>query len=102
VPTVAGLLILGREAALREHLPTHEVAFQVLDGTHVRVNDFYRTPLLSETTFGPEKRSIGNSGTPACRQPGKADLLSRRRYRRVTASDDGSFSEADDEESGRG
>jgi ATP-dependent DNA helicase RecG len=46
VPTVAGLLILGREAALREHLPTHEVAFQVLDGTQVRVNDFYRTPLL--------------------------------------------------------
>jgi ATP-dependent DNA helicase RecG len=46
VPTVAGLLILGREAALREHLPTHEVAFQVLDGTEVRVNDFYRTPLL--------------------------------------------------------
>jgi ATP-dependent DNA helicase RecG len=46
VPTVAGLLILGREASLREHLPTHEVAFQVLAGTQVRVNDFYRTPLL--------------------------------------------------------
>ncbi len=47
VPTVAGLLILGREAALREHLPTHEVAFQVLIGTQVRVNDFYRMPLLN-------------------------------------------------------
>lgn len=46
VPTVAGLLILGREAALRQHLPTHEVAFQVLEGTQVRVNDFYRAPLL--------------------------------------------------------
>ncbi len=46
VPTVAGLLMLGRESALREHLPTHEVAFQVLDGTQVRVNDFYRMPLL--------------------------------------------------------
>ncbi|WP_332999761.1 hypothetical protein [Microcoleus sp. A2-C5] len=45
-PTVTGLLILGRESALREHLPTHEVAFQVLEGTQVRVNDFYRTPLL--------------------------------------------------------
>ncbi len=45
-PTVAGLLLLGREAALRRHLPTHEVAFQVLEGTDVRVNDFYRTPLL--------------------------------------------------------
>lgn len=46
VPTVAGLLLLGREAALRQHLPTHEVAFQLLSGTEVRVNDFYRTPLL--------------------------------------------------------
>jgi len=43
---VAGLLILGREAALREHLPTHEVAFQVLEGTQVRVNDFHRAPVL--------------------------------------------------------
>jgi len=46
IPTVTGLLILGREAALREHIPTHEVAFQVLEGTQVRVNDFYRTPML--------------------------------------------------------
>jgi ATP-dependent DNA helicase RecG len=45
-PTVAGLLMLGREPALREHLPTHEIAFQVLDGTQVRVNTFYRTPLV--------------------------------------------------------
>jgi ATP-dependent DNA helicase RecG len=46
IPTVTGLLILGREAAIREHIPTHEVAFQVLEGTQVRVNDFYRTPML--------------------------------------------------------
>ena len=46
VPTVTGLLILGREAALREHIPTHELAFQLLEGTQVRVNDFYRTPML--------------------------------------------------------
>lgn len=46
VPTVTGLLILGREIALRTHLPTYEVAFQVLEGTQVRVNEFYRTPLL--------------------------------------------------------
>jgi ATP-dependent DNA helicase RecG len=45
-PTVAGLLLLGKENALREYLPTHEVAFQVLNGTQVRVNDFYRMPLL--------------------------------------------------------
>lgn len=46
VPTVAGLLLIGREAAIRAHLPTHEAAFQVLDGTEVRVNDFYRWPLV--------------------------------------------------------
>lgn len=46
VPTVAGLLLLANEESLREHVPTHEVAFQVLEGPLVRVNDFYRTPLL--------------------------------------------------------
>ncbi|MDP2647599.1 MAG: crosslink repair DNA glycosylase YcaQ family protein [Desulfobacterales bacterium] len=45
-PTVAGLLILGREEILRQHVPAHEVAFQVLEGTDVRVNEFYRKPLL--------------------------------------------------------
>ena len=46
VPTVAGLLLIGKESALRDHLPTHEVNFQVLNGTDVRVNDAYRTSLL--------------------------------------------------------
>lgn len=45
-PTVAGLLIMGREETLRKHLPAHEVAFQVLEGTDVRVNEFFRKPLL--------------------------------------------------------
>jgi len=43
---VAGLLMLGREEALRRLLPTHEVAFQVLSGTRVNVNDFLRWPLI--------------------------------------------------------
>lgn len=46
VPTVAGLLLVGREAALREHIPAHEIAFQVLRNGDVLVNDFYRWPLL--------------------------------------------------------
>ncbi len=46
IPTVAGLLLLGRESALRQYLPTHEVAFQLLNATEVHVNDFYRMPLL--------------------------------------------------------
>lgn len=45
-PTVAGLLIVGKEESLRRLLPTHEVAFQELAGTDVRVNEFYRSPLL--------------------------------------------------------
>ena len=43
---VAGLLLLGREEALRRLLPTHEVAFQVLGGTRVAMNDFFRWPLI--------------------------------------------------------
>lgn len=46
-PTVLGLLLIGTEAALRTHVPTHEVAFQVLDGEDVVVNDFLRGPLLA-------------------------------------------------------
>lgn len=43
---VAGLLLLGREEAIRRLLPTHELAFQVLAGTRVPVNDFFRGPLI--------------------------------------------------------
>ncbi|TNJ36070.1 ATP-binding protein [Prosthecochloris vibrioformis] len=45
-PTVAGLLLLGTEDLLRTHLPAYEVAFQVLSGTDVKVNEFYRKPLI--------------------------------------------------------
>jgi ATP-dependent DNA helicase RecG len=46
IPTIAGILLVGRESALQSYLPTHEVAFQVLQETDVLVNDFYRWPLL--------------------------------------------------------
>lgn len=57
-PTLAGLLVLGREQALRMYLPAHEVAFQVLEGTEVRANEFFRKPLLQtfeevERLFSP-------------------------------------------------
>lgn len=45
-PTVTGLLLLGTEELLRRHIPGYEVAFQVLHGTDVKVNEFYRKPLL--------------------------------------------------------
>lgn len=45
-PNVAGLLLLGTEDLLRQNLPAYEVAFQVLQGTHVKVNEFFHKPLL--------------------------------------------------------
>ena len=58
VPTLAGLLIIGRETALRERVPTHEFAFQVLSREAVGFNEFHRFPLLKamewlETNFRP-------------------------------------------------
>lgn len=44
--TLAGLLLAGKEPALREHVPAHEAAFQVLRGTDVAYNEFRRWPLL--------------------------------------------------------
>lgn len=57
-PTLTGLLLAGKEAALRELLPTHEFAFQVLAREAVGFNEFRRFPLLKaldwlETNFRP-------------------------------------------------
>lgn len=58
VPTLTGLLVIGRETALRERVPTHEFAFQVLARDAVKFNEFRRFPLLKaldwlETNFRP-------------------------------------------------
>lgn len=58
VPTLTGLLLVGRENSLRELVPTHEFAFQVLAREAVRFNEFHRFPLLKaldwlETNFRP-------------------------------------------------
>lgn len=57
-PTLTGLLLIGREPALRDLVPTHEFAFQVLAQESVRFNEFRRFPLLKaldwlETNFRP-------------------------------------------------
>ncbi len=44
--TLAGLLLVGKEEALRRYLPAHEVAFQILRGLDVAMNEFRRWPLL--------------------------------------------------------
>ena len=46
VPTLAGLLLIGRDESLRRLVPTHELALQLLDGEEVRFNEFTRAPLL--------------------------------------------------------
>lgn len=58
LPSPTGLLLLGHEASLRALVPTHEIAFQILDGEEVRFNEFSRAPLLRafdwiETLFKP-------------------------------------------------
>jgi len=56
-PTLAGLLLVGKEAALRDYVPAHEVAFQVLQGSEVVVNEFRHWPLLR--TFEWLMQAIG-------------------------------------------
>lgn len=58
VPTLAGLLVMGRGESLREHVSTHELAFQVLAQETVAFNEFRHFPLLKamdwlETNFRP-------------------------------------------------
>jgi ATP-dependent DNA helicase RecG len=43
---LAALLLFGKEDAIRRFLPGHEVAFQLLQGLEVEINDFFRWPLL--------------------------------------------------------
>lgn len=46
-PTIAGLLLIGKETALAKHVPTAKSSFQVLDGTDVRLNVETSLPLLA-------------------------------------------------------
>lgn len=59
-PTLAGLLLVGKEAALLEQVPAHEVAFQVLRGQDVAVNTFMRWPLLRVFEYTVEAFNIRN------------------------------------------
>jgi len=43
---LAGLLLFGKDDALRRLVPSHEAAFQALRGLEVEVNDFFRWPFL--------------------------------------------------------
>lgn len=43
---LAAVLLFGKDDALRRFVPGNEVAFQVLRGLDVEVNDFFRWPLI--------------------------------------------------------
>lgn len=100
VPTLTGLLIIGRERALREKVPTHEFAFQVLAREAVAFNEFQRFPLLKaldwlETNFrpyNPEKEiQVGLFRVPVPKvdmgafREAVANALVHRDYHRLSA-----------------
>ena len=47
VPTITGLLMIGRKSSIETHIPTHMVSFQVLEGTNVKMNEDIIQPLLA-------------------------------------------------------
>ncbi len=100
VPTLTGLLLIGREQSLRTLVPTHEFAFQVLAREAVRFNEFRRFPLLKaldwlETNFRPNNPErellMGLFRVPvpkvdlAAFREGVANALIHRDYHRMGA-----------------
>jgi ATP-dependent DNA helicase RecG len=100
LPTLTGLLLVGRESALQQWVPTHEFAFQVLAQQSVKFNEFRRYPLLKavdwlETNFRPynpeEELQVGLFRVPVpmvdmgAFREGVANALIHRDYHRLGA-----------------
>lgn len=47
VPTVTGILLAGKKSVIERAMPTAQAAFQVLEGTDVRINQDFSGPLLN-------------------------------------------------------
>ena len=69
MPTLAGLLLVGKEPALREYVPAHEVAFQVLHGTVYAQVSLIVTAFMGGLAVGGavSSRRLAVSGWPAKR-----------------------------------
>ena len=73
-PTIAGLLIIGKEEFIGQYVPSHEVLFQVLDGTQVLVNPpamhcsllqtFEKVELLFQSRITEQELQIGMFRVP--------------------------------------
>ena len=46
IPTITGMILIGKEEKLKKLMPTAKAVFQVLDGTFVRKNEEFSKPLL--------------------------------------------------------
>ena len=47
VPTVTGMLLIGRQERLQELIPTAESSLQIMDNGQLRINETYTLPLLA-------------------------------------------------------
>lgn len=98
VPTLTGMLLIGKEGALRDFVPTHEFAFQVREQEDVRLNEFSRAPLVrlfewAENTFVPlnpeQEMQVGLFRVPVPRvdratfREALANALTHRDYARL-------------------
>lgn len=108
-PTITGLLMIGKSSAIERFVPTNSASFQVLEGTSVRVNEDYKTPVLASIeklmshleVWNPEKElEIGLFRMPAPEfntraiREGIVNAFSHRDYSkmgrvRVAISDEG-------------
>lgn len=56
IPTITGLLLIGKEEKINEYIPTAKAVFQVLEGTNIRRNEEHGKSILTmlelfETNF---------------------------------------------------
>lgn len=46
VPTITGLLLIGREHAIKQYVYGHEVALQIIENEKAKINEIFRWPLI--------------------------------------------------------